>query len=201
MRRAPWRNEENCANFAELRARYLVGVDYVVETRPGDLRLFVVAPHGRIIEPGTETIARAIAGSDFSLHVFEGIRPRANPKLHIRSTDYDQPDALRLVALCKTAIGIHGLGSDIKGDEKVRMGGLNLDFKGKVAAALRKAQFKAIDAPAGLDATSPDNICNRAAEHGVQLELPPELRKRLCSEAALMAQFVAAVRNGMGVAQ
>ncbi len=189
----------DCKNFADLRARYRETVDYKVETRPGDLRLFVIAPHGSVIEKGTERVARAIAGTDLSLHVLEGIKPRANPRLHITSTDYDQPDALNLVAKCQIGLGIHGLGSTEPGDKIIRMGGLNEIRKTALATALRAAGFQTVDAPAGLNATDPENICNRAIEHGVQLEMTQALRDDLCSEAATMAVFVKAVRSGMGV--
>ena len=189
----------DCKNFADLRARYRETVDYKVETRPGDLRLCVIAPHGGVIEKGTERVARAIAGTDLSLHVLEGIKPRANPRLHITSTDYDQPDALNLVAQCQTALGIHGLGATKPDDKVIRMGGLNEIRKTAVANALRAAGFQTTNAPAGLDAKDPNNICNRAIEHGVQLEMPLSLRDDLCSEVATMSVFVKAVRSGMGV--
>lgn len=189
----------DCKNFADLRARYRETVDYKVETRPGDLRLCVIAPHGGVIEKGTERVARAIAGTDLSLHVLEGIKPRANPRLHITSTDYDQPDALNLVAKCQIGLGIHGLGSTEPGDKIIRMGGLNEIRKTALATALRAAGFQTVDAPAGLNATDPENICNRAVAHGVQLEMTQSLRDDLCSEAATMAVFVKAVRSGMGV--
>lgn len=189
----------DCRNFADLRARYRENVDYKVDTRPGDLRLFVVAPHGGLIEPGTDGIARAIAGTDLSLHVLEGIKLRANPRLHIESHRYDQPDALELAGRCRTAIGIHGKKPDAKGDVTIWIGGLNNELAMAVAASLRAAGFRTIPAKGKIAATDSNNICNRAINSGVQLEMPPELRNRLCSEAALMTQFVLAVRSGMGV--
>jgi phage replication-related protein YjqB (UPF0714/DUF867 family) len=51
----------------------------------------VIAPHGGGIEPGTSELATAIAGDDFSLYLFEGLKSAGNGELHITSTNFDEP--------------------------------------------------------------------------------------------------------------
>ena len=52
----------------------------------------VVAPHGGGIERATSAIARAIAGGDHNLYLFEGRLPSLNyERLHLTSHRYDEP--------------------------------------------------------------------------------------------------------------
>jgi phage replication-related protein YjqB (UPF0714/DUF867 family) len=51
----------------------------------------IIAPHGGKIEPGTSEIAAAIAGDDYSLYRFQGLRDRPREELHITSAKFDEP--------------------------------------------------------------------------------------------------------------
>ena len=85
----------------------------------------MVAPHGGLIEVGTSEIAHIIAGSEYSLFSFEGLKPYgANRDLHITSHQFDHPDCLAMAArsesiiLCTSAgFGNSGRRADADGAE------------------------------------------------------------------------------------
>ena len=108
-------------SFGELSEREIEGQDYRIRTYPRDNRVLVMAPHGGKIEPGTTEIAEAIAGDDFSLYDFEGIKPDGNGVLHIESHLYDEPRALEAVRGAKIVLTVHGQAGRV--DEFV-MGGV-----------------------------------------------------------------------------
>jgi phage replication-related protein YjqB (UPF0714/DUF867 family) len=58
-------------------------------------RIAIIAPHGGGIEPGSSTIARAIAGEDINMYLFEGIKvAKGNAIVHIASHHFDEPRCL-----------------------------------------------------------------------------------------------------------
>jgi phage replication-related protein YjqB (UPF0714/DUF867 family) len=134
-----------------------------------------------------------------SLHIFRSRRPIKTYNLHITSHRYDQHDALALAANCRIGIGIHGRKAAKDGDHEIWMGGLNIAVRDAVGAALIKAGFYVKLEGHRFAATNPLNICNRTAEHGIQLELPPELRDRLCDDVDAMNRFTTAVRFGLTI--
>ena len=87
-------------SYADLARAQTRGRDYriVVERRPAS-PVAVIAPHGGGIENGTSELARAIAASDFSLYLFEGLRRSRNyTALHLTSRCFDEPQCLGLIA-------------------------------------------------------------------------------------------------------
>jgi len=68
----------------------------------------------------------------------------------------------------------------------------------KIKAALRKAGFTAVSAPARLAGTSSANIANRnRIGRGVQLELSVPMRSKLARNSALFNRYVNAVTKAM----
>jgi phage replication-related protein YjqB (UPF0714/DUF867 family) len=136
----------------------------------------VIAPHAGKIESRTSEIARAIAGEDFNLYLFEGIKKHGNyAALHITSRRFDEPSCLELLSTCSFVIAIHGC---VGRDERVLIGGLDLSLKDKVAAELRQAGIDVQNDGHHFQATDPNNICNRGqANKGVQLELTHAIRR------------------------
>lgn len=187
--------------FSDLAAAYRRGRDYDFETCEQGLDLVVVAPHGGRIEPGTGFIARHLAGDTFSFHVFESRLPTSDDNLHIASHRYDEPSALDLVQRCRIGVGIHGRKSKDPSDEEIWMGGLNREKLLAVSIQLNAAGFKTRTEGHAFPATNPKNICNRAIDCGIQLEMTLALRKRLCSDAELVSRFVAALQSGLGFSQ
>lgn len=178
--------------YADLSHAFAEGRDYRVTSihRPAT-DCAVIAPHGGKIERGTTKIARAIAGEEFSLYLFEGIRPEGGnfKLLHLTSRVFDEPRCLALVERCRFVISVHGF----KGaHEEVLAGGLDEMLKQKIAARLNSNGLRCVTENHRYPAVDPMNICNRGRmKRGVQLELSAALRKsdrwteiaRACREA------------------
>lgn len=162
-------------SIAELSALEREGFDYRVRTRivPGSSTA-IIAPHGGRIERRTSRIARAIAGKDFSLYLFEGIKSSGNKVLHVTSHRFDERWCLSMVGKIQRVVAIHGC----KGrDHIVYLGGLDEVTKSTLASGLRVAGFRVKTAFHKFLATHPRNICNRGANgRGVQVELSLGLR-------------------------
>jgi phage replication-related protein YjqB (UPF0714/DUF867 family) len=138
----------------------------------------VLAPHGGGIEPGTSEIARAIAGENFSLYLFEGIKRSGNAILHITSTHFDDPPALHLLERSRHALTIHGCHAR---NSFVSLGGLDVVSRNRILEALRRSGVQA-DHEEGINnpGTDPRNLCNRTATGGgVQLEFSEGLRRKM----------------------
>jgi phage replication-related protein YjqB (UPF0714/DUF867 family) len=68
------RYRDRYKNYEELCQHEQEGVDYRTCNQPRPAAVAIIAPHGGKIEPGTSEIAKAIAGSDYNLYLFEGIK-------------------------------------------------------------------------------------------------------------------------------
>lgn len=192
------------ANFADLAAHEVEGKDFRILLREGRSGIVVVAPHGGKIESYTSEIATAIAAADHALYLFEGCKANGNGHLHVTSERFDEPNCLKLVTNSRLAVGVHGA-KDVKVlKDFVIVGGRNARAKMLMLAAL--AKFGATEAgPAHLQGNGASNICNRAAEAGVQLEVHRGLRNKLAGANSflsvqrnvLMADFVESVREAL----
>jgi len=96
------------ATFADLAAHERAGVDYRVAALARGARALIAAPHGGSIEPGTSEIAIAIAGTNLSLYLFEGLQGRRQGELHITSSRFDEPNFRDLAATADVVVAIHG---------------------------------------------------------------------------------------------
>ena len=161
------------ANFAELaasepRAAWAIAL---VDRPASDV--LVIAPHGGSIEPCTSALATAIAGEDYSLYCFEGLKPKDNHELHITSHHFDEPNALTLVAQSSIVLGIHGC----KGSKAIYVGGLDGEFVELLTAELKSAGLPAESTGHKYLAVEHRNICNRGRrKRGAQLEISRDLR-------------------------
>lgn len=138
----------------------------------------VVAPHGGGIEPGTSEVAVAIAGEEYSLYLFEGLKARANAQLHITSTRFDEPSCISLLSATQIALTVHGEDS---APETVYIGGAHAKAISAIRAALESSGFTVREHhKVSLSGRDLRNICNRGASGaGVQLELSSGLRSTL----------------------
>ena len=96
-------------SFDELRNWEREGVDFSIRVMPRETSASIIAPHGGMIEPGTSDIAAAIAGNDYGLFCFEGLRKRPHRDLHITSANFREPKCVELVAGCDLVVAVHGL--------------------------------------------------------------------------------------------
>jgi phage replication-related protein YjqB (UPF0714/DUF867 family) len=145
----------------------------VIPREAPDSEVLIIAPHGGHIEIGTSELASAIAGAEYSLYCFEGLKPYGSRELHVTSHRFDDPVAVRMAERSAIVISIHGC----RGHGAIHVGGLDR----LLVEALTKA-FAEADYPSGSQghpypAVHPRNICNRGRRSaGVQLEFTADLR-------------------------
>jgi phage replication-related protein YjqB (UPF0714/DUF867 family) len=176
--------------FADLAKHQARGTNYQIVAIPRErTSIAVIAPHGGRIERRTSDIARAIAGEDFNLYLFEGIRRTDNYRcLHLSSHRFDEPECLKLISRCEGVVAIHGCEGN---DEKVLLGGLDTSLRDRIAAALRKANVRAETEGHPFPGRDPLNVCNRGGSRvGVQIELTAAMRG-----SARAARLVEIVRS------
>jgi len=163
------------ASYAELSRHEVQGRDYCIQAsaRPHS-PVLIVAPHGGMIEVGTSEIASVIAGNQYSLFSFEGLKPYgANRDLHITSHHFDHPECLRMAAGCEIVLSVHGCA----GESQIHVGGLDAELAQRVALALSTAGFAVDGQSRKYPGRHPRNICNRGArQKGAQLEITYDLR-------------------------
>jgi phage replication-related protein YjqB (UPF0714/DUF867 family) len=165
-------------SFADLVAGgELEGTDFevTVRERPGAAAL-IVAPHGGSIEIGTSELATLIAGADYSLFTFDGLKQRGrNRDLHITSHNFDHPRCVALAARHPLVLAVHGC----KGESsQVYVGGLDDELTILLTGRLTAAGLPAASSGHRYPGRNPLNICNRGARGaGVQLELTLDLRQ------------------------
>ncbi len=193
-------------NFTQLSQSEREGSDYqrLIEDRHADI--VIIAPHGGGIEPGTSEIAKAIAGEEFSLYCFEGMKGKGNHEaLHITSTRFDEPRCITLVTAACRAIAVHGQDSQ---DKTAFLGGRDEAMLKRLRDSLVAEGFNVqTDMTLDLQGRDKANICNRTqSKRGVQLELSNGLRSSFFqsltrrgrkTRTERFEQFVAAVRQAI----
>jgi phage replication-related protein YjqB (UPF0714/DUF867 family) len=183
----------------------------------------ILAVHGGGIERGTSEIAMAVAGYHpatfapatdcLGLHdlwMFEGLLDAGNSRLHVTSTKFDDPIALKLAQISKRCLSIHGL-DDVPGGVDIQIGGLDTELNTIVLEELVAAGISA-DVANEQDTNGNDlkNICNKTiTSRGVQLEMTETYRESLfapgCNTRELrknnttanFCQLIAALRRAM----
>jgi phage replication-related protein YjqB (UPF0714/DUF867 family) len=153
----------------------------------------VLALHGGGIEPGTSEIALAVAGYHpatfalatdcLGLHdlwIFEGLLADQNSQLHVTSTNYNDPIALKLVQISRRCLSLHGL-SGAPGSADIQIGGRDTELSSIVLEELTAAGISAaIRGDANTNGSDPKNICNKTTiSAGVQLEMVATFRESL----------------------
>ena len=186
-------------NYAELSAHEREGFDYRIELLNRNSPFTVVGIHGGKIEYGTSLITRAVAGDDLNCYLFEGLKETGNFKdLHISSTEFDEPQAVELVAASRACISIHGF----KEREKnwVGMGGVNQKLRSAIFDQLLltnlidQVEENPLGRLPGIDAA---NIVNRCIEGGVQIEISYRLRRLLGIYPEHLKRFAEAIRHAI----
>jgi phage replication-related protein YjqB (UPF0714/DUF867 family) len=169
--------KDKYTSFAALAAGgEIAGTDYdiTLRARP-ESGVLVIAPHGGSIEIGTTEFADLIAGAEYSLFAFNGLKPRGrNRDLHITSHNFDHPECVALAARHPVVLAVHGC----KGDtSQIYVGGLDDELTTLLTARLTKAGLPAHSSGHKYPGRNPLNICNRGARaRGVQLEFTLDLR-------------------------
>ena len=165
-------------NFKHLSAHEREGHDFSIEHKRHNDNVAVLAVHGGNTEPGTTEVAKAIAGKEYNYYSMVSHKPLDNGDLHITSTSFDEPRAVKLVQNSLNVLSIHG-SKDV--DKTVYLGGLDKEGKARLQKHLESHGFdvKEHDNPA-LSGGGSTNIVNRGLlGEGVQLELSRGLREQL----------------------
>jgi phage replication-related protein YjqB (UPF0714/DUF867 family) len=162
-------------SYAELARGEVQGRDYRIRTRDhAHSPVLIVAPHGGMIEIGTSEIAHVVAGSEYSVFSFEGLKPYgANRDLHITSHQFDPPECLAMAARSEVVLSVHGC----VGESQIHIGGLDADLTERLAMQLSRTGFPVDPASRKYPGRHPLNICNRGLrQKGAQLEITYDLR-------------------------
>jgi len=196
-------------NFAELRKAEREDIDFRISAinREGSSTV-IVAPHGGAIEPGTSEVAKEVANNDLSLAIFEGIKSKGNKRLHITSTNFDEPRCVELVQESDTVVAIHGEGSN---ELSILLGGRDDELGVQLKAALERYGYAVnTHGNPNLHGLATANICNRGRHGaGTQLELSSGLRQTFFQSLTEkgrkkptdeLVRFAIAVREGLHTA-
>lgn len=183
-------------SFGELKSREVEGKDYQIRFHLRDERVLIMAPHGGKIEPTTSEIAEAIAGENYSLYSFEGLKTDGNGILHIESHLFDEPRALQAIRKADVVITVHGQLDHSEGF--IMVGGLHVDLRSEIRRRLETAGFQTRTPTEGLQGTDPENICNRGRlKGGVQLEVSRKERDALRKDRDRLQKFSSPVRDAI----
>lgn len=185
---------DDYTGFNDLARAYREGVDYaVVVQRPAAGSVAVIAPHAGRIEGGTSEAARAIAGAEHGLYLFEGLRTTGDNFhcLHLTSRRFDEPRCLDLIAECEVVVAVHGY-ADSGAD--VLLGGLDEPLKHALHRSFSAHGLTSLVEGHRYPGRDPKNVCNRGRNgRGVQLELSYRFR-----HARDYAALATAVRSVIG---
>lgn len=118
-----------------------------------------------------------IAGDDFSLYLFEGIKASGNyAALHLPSPKFNEPRCLALLRESWVVLTVHGYDDP---REAIHVSGLDSGLAEEVACSLREAGFEVVHPSSRFPGRDPANICNRGrSRRGVQLEFSVTVRER-----------------------
>jgi phage replication-related protein YjqB (UPF0714/DUF867 family) len=196
-------------NFVELNEAEREDIDFRISAvkREG-LSTVIVAPHGGAIEPGTSEVAKEVANNDLSLVIFEEIKSKDNKRLHITSTNFDEPRCVEIVQESDAVVAIHGEGS---AELSVFLGGKDDELGAKLKSVLEWHGYAVkTHENSDLHGLNEANICNRGRHGvGVQLELSSGLRQTFFKSLTVkgrekptdeLVRFAAALREGLHAA-
>ena len=162
----------------------LDGVEERIELRS---RFGFLALHGGLEEATAEIATAAAADAGASLYAV--VQPD-DLRWHVPSHRYDPRHSVglaRFLAHVDVVASVHGFGGMRGHDDRwttALLGGANRALAGAAAGALRDALpgYRWIDdldaMPPHLRGVHPDNPVNRTRRHGVQIELPPRVRRQ-----------------------
>ncbi|MGG4124807.1 poly-gamma-glutamate hydrolase family protein [Bacillus licheniformis] len=163
-------------NFTELQANE-DPANYNIESVSHDPSVLIFAPHGGGIEGGTSEIARHLS-SDYSMYLFEGLKSSGNFNLHITSTNFDEPTALKMISKHQYVISLHGYRDN---NEHVIVGGSDTLNAARLTEVLNNAGISAEHRTSGsLAGVDPGNIANKCITgKSIQIEMSAPLRKSM----------------------
>jgi phage replication-related protein YjqB (UPF0714/DUF867 family) len=163
-------------DFSQLTLHTVKDRDYRFVIVNHDSAITVATIHGGGIEPLTSELAAAIAGTEYNLYDFRGIRLQGNEELRVPVQRFNEMRLHEMAKRSQVGLGIEGVeGQDLA----VHLGGRNRRLKALLTEALQQAGF-AVGGPQGPGAAhDPLRFYNWPSEGGVQLEFSSALRASL----------------------
>jgi len=166
--------EDTYRNFKELNTVEKLNADYKISISDVGSPITIIAPHGGKIEPKTSEITAGIARDQFNCYCFEGTKPDNNRWLHITSHNFDEPQALDLLARSQTVVAVHACTDK---NAVVYPGGRDDHLMEAIVKELKVVGIPVANRNIKYQGVNPDNICNRGASgKGAQLEISRGLR-------------------------
>ncbi len=175
------------ATYAELADKEIRGHDYNIQlTQRPVSKIAIIAPHGGSIERRTSYIARAIAGDEFNLYLFEGLDESGSfDTLHLTSHRFDEPSCVALISKCFVVVAVHGFSGE---GQAVMLGGLDERLKQHIGVRMCRAGIDVKLDGHPYPGLHVNNICNRGRTgRGVQLELSDGIRGGSDEDAVIEA--------------
>lgn len=184
------------ATFDALAARAIEGTDYRITTKKTNAPYLIMAIHGGRIESFTSDIATSIAGEEYSLYMFEGIKEKENGELHITNEYFDEPRAKDMIRSADVVVAIHGH-RDTE-SEFAMVGGLCEELAEMIRTRLSEVDVSIRQFESRLHPESIRNICNQGMSGGgVEIMVSGKLRDSLREDAGLCRLFINAVRHAI----
>ncbi|WP_317906404.1 poly-gamma-glutamate hydrolase family protein [Bacillus subtilis] len=165
-------------NFADLKAAVDPNDYSITYEKTENSEFLVLSPHGGSIEGGVSELVRAFLVDNYSIYLFEGLRATGNQELHITSSNFDEPTALRAVSEHDKTISFHGYKDTV--NKHTLVGGTNGPLAKKIADDLVRQGFSAELIPvdhkfAGTNSENINNKCRTGLS--VQLEISTAQRQ------------------------
>jgi phage replication-related protein YjqB (UPF0714/DUF867 family) len=165
-------------SYTDLAAHETEGVAYERRSVPAPGATWsAIAIHGGSIEPGSGEVARAIGAGLMNHYEFAGILSSGNSRLHVTSTNFDEPICTGIVTSALRCLSAHGYADTTPGLAQTSLGGLDTATMARVRDNLTQAGFSVITAAQEINGNDPANIANKTTiSAGVQLEMSRALR-------------------------
>lgn len=158
-------------SFALMKARKYES-DFSMRLKKGRSGIIYFTPHGGGIESGCSELSEFSASAEDSYYAFEGRLGSGNSVLHVTSTHFNEPNAVKLVHQHKVAVSYHGYADSAVKNTKI--GGLDEQLRNFIGEEFTAAGIPWEQEPAGSDiaGAEPGNIVNETTRGmGVQLEI------------------------------
>ena len=178
-------------SVSELRANHTEGTDFrtVYELRKSSVAVFAI--HGGKIERGTSSMAKTIAGTDYSYYRFEAL-VNNSWKFHVTATHFDDPPALHVAEESMFGISVHIQHGD---EDSICVGGGNKDAA-KMMADMLVSEGYPVEYPcARFPGDSPENIVNRTKLGGVQFEFTTPMIQKIVRNKKRLKIFSKKIRD------
>jgi len=170
--------------FYHLDASLFEGVDFKIDFKQRDSNILLVAPHGGCVERGTDFLVRYIAEEQLSYYCFEGLNESIGWGLHVTSTRFFEDQLDELLADSSFVVTIHSC----KKKGGIFLGGQNQRLIQNAIQIFKENGLKA-DKDIVYEGKHKNNICNRGAGLGLQLEIHKGYINEIMANTNLLKSF------------